>query len=529
MNSKFEKTIAPTSSCLLLLLILVFGGGLHSRAQVTWSGQVASIIYTHCTPCHRPGEIGPMPFTSYQEASAYASMIAFTTQARSMPPWQANPNYSHLLGERVLSTQEIQTIADWVQQGALRGNPAQEPALPQFPTGSQLGLPDTVISMAQSYVHQGNNQDMYRVFVLPTNLGQAKKIKAIEFRPGNSRIVHHAILATDVTGQGRSRDLADPGYGYTQFFGFGFTPTEDNWYGWAPGAKAHMYPANIGKNLPANADILVQMHYAPSAVAESDSSSINLFYDRDTVVTRTERILPITPQQLTNGPFIIPAGTVRTFRGRFQIPYEVSLMSIFPHSHLIGTSWKVYAVRPGNDTVPLIDIPRWDFNWQGFYHFPRLIRIPVGSVLHAEATYDNRASNPNNPNSPPATISWGEGTTDEMYLCYFGFVPYEAGDELITVGLDDENRLRRFTARLYPPYPNPASRQVTAEFQLNMGGQTALHLLDATGRRIQTLKSGWYQPGLHQLELTLPDVPPALYILELESGGRTDRAKLMIR
>jgi hypothetical protein len=157
MNSKFEKTIAPPSSCLLLLLILVFGGGLPSRAQVTWSGQVASIIYTHCTPCHRPGEIGPMPFTSYQEASAYASMIAFTTQARSMPPWQANPNYSHLLGERVLSTQEIQTIADWVQQGALRGNPAQEPALPQFPTGSQLGLPDTVISMAQSYVHQGNN------------------------------------------------------------------------------------------------------------------------------------------------------------------------------------------------------------------------------------------------------------------------------------------------------------------------------------------------------------------------------------
>jgi hypothetical protein len=271
------------------------------------------------------------------------------------------------------------------------------------------------------------------------------------------------------------------------------------------------------------------MHYAPSAVTESDSSSINLFYDRDTVVTRTERILPITPQQLTNGPFIIPAGTVRTFRGRFQIPYEVSLMSIFPHSHLIGTSWKVYAVRPGNDTVPLIDIPQWDFNWQGFYHFPRLIRIPVGSVLHAEATYDNRASNPNNPNSPPATISWGEGTTDEMYLCYFGFVPYEAGDELIAVGTTNEDRLRRFTARLFPPYPNPAGDRVTAEFQLNLGGQTHLHLMDATGRRVETLKSGWYQPGLHEVELNLPNVPPGLYFLELESGGRTDRSKLMKR
>ena len=144
------KSYTKLSWSLIMSLLALCGAHLAGQAQVTWSGQVASIIYTNCTPCHRPGEIGPMPFTSYQEASAYASMIAFTTQARSMPPWQANPNYSQLLGERVLSTQEIQTISDWVQQGALRGNPAQEPPLPQFPSGSQLGLPDTVISMAQS-------------------------------------------------------------------------------------------------------------------------------------------------------------------------------------------------------------------------------------------------------------------------------------------------------------------------------------------------------------------------------------------
>lgn len=524
LTSRIVCRITP-----ILLMIGATMSAVDARGQVTWSGQVASIVYNHCTSCHRPGEIGPMPLTSYSEASAYASMIALTVQSRTMPPWQANPDYSHLLGERVLTTQEIQTITDWVQQGALRGDPTVEPPLPQFPTGSQLGQPDTVISMGQAYVHQGNNQDMYRVFVLPTNLGVSRKIKAIEFRPGNSRIVHHAILATDLTGQGRTRDLADPGYGYTQFFGFGFTPTEDNWFGWAPGAKAHLYPANIGKNLPTNADILVQMHYAPSSLTESDSSSINLFYDRDTVVTRLERILPISPQQLTNGPFIIPAGTVRTFRGRYQIPYDVSLMSVFPHSHLIGTSWKVYAVCPGNDTVPLIEIPQWDFNWQGFYHFPRLIRLPVGSWLYAEATYDNRASNPNNPNSPPATISWGEGTTDEMYLCYFGFVPYETGDELIAVGTGDEERVRRFSSRLFPPYPNPAKGSVHVEFQLTLGGNTAVHLLDATGRRVSTLKSGWFQPGLHKVELLLPELPVGIYLLELETGTGSNRAKLLVR
>lgn len=513
----------------LLLGVLLFGGLLNqAEAQVTWAGQVASIVYQHCTPCHRPGEIGPMPFTNYQEASAYASMISFTVQTRYMPPWQPDPAYSHLLGERVLTPQEIQTIADWVQQGAQRGNPAAEPPLPNYPSGSQLGQPDTVISMAQSYLHQGNNTDMYRVFVLPTNLNETKKIKAIEFRPGNKKVVHHAILAIDQTGQGRQRDSLDPGYGYTQFFGFGFTPTEDNWYGWAPGAAAKYFPSNIGKQLPAGADVLVQMHYAPSSLPETDSSSINIFYDRNNQVSRLEQIAAISPVNLTNGPFVIPANQVRTFRGRFRVPSEVSLLSIFPHSHLIGTDWKVYAVRPGNDTVNLINIPQWDFNWQGFYYFPRLIRLPANTWIYAEATYDNRASNPNNPNNPPQQITWGEGTTDEMYLCYLGYVPYQAGDENIALSSEDRTGVLKLKTKLYPIYPNPARGEVNLGFQLNQAADIRLSVVDLRGREVAQLRAGKFEPGQHLVSFNCNQLASGTYLVQLHAAGKVETQKLVV-
>lgn len=497
-----------------ILALFTLLSAAQAQQTVTWSNDVASIVYTHCTPCHRPGEIGPMPFTNYQEASAYASMISFTVQTGYMPPWQPDPAYSHLLDERVMTQQEVQTIVDWVQQGALRGDPATEPPMPQYPSGSQLGEPDTVISMAQSYLHLGNNQDLYRVFVLPTNLNTEKKIKAIEFRPGNKTIVHHAILGIDMTGQGRALDSLAPGYGYTQFFGFGFTPTEDNWYGWAPGASAKFFPANIGKRLPAGADILVQMHYAPSSVPALDSSSINLFYDRNNVVTRNEIIFPITPMDLTNGPFFIPANSVRTFNGRYRVNSDVSLTSIFPHSHLIGTDWKVYAVKPGNDTVNLISIPEWDFNWQGFYYFPRLIKLPAGTWVHASASYDNRASNPFNPNSPPRNISWGENTTDEMYLCYFGLVPYEPGDENIVLSDGSATEILKIKNKFYPIYPNPAVGQVQLGFQLNHAGPVRLQITDMKGSLVQEIKAGYFHPGQHTLPFDCSHLPSGQYLVQ---------------
>jgi len=498
-------------------------------SQITFSEHIAPIIYNKCTPCHRPGEIGPMSFTGYNEVVAYGSMISFTTQAGIMPPWQPDKNYSTLLDERGLTAQEIADIASWVNNGMPRGNVSLEPPLPNFPTGSQLGQPDLVLSMSQAYQHQGNNQDMYRVFVLPVNLPADKSVKAIEFRPGNKKIVHHAILGLDTSGQGRIRDNNAPGYGYTSFSGFGFTPVEDTWYGWAPGTTPRYYPSNIGKRLFRNADVLVQMHYAPYPTPESDSSSVNIFFDNNNQVSRHEIIAPLSPINLMNGPFVIPANTVKSFKGRLHVPAAISLISAFPHMHLLGSSWKIYAVKPGNDTVNLIQIPEWDFNWQGFYHFPRLVKLPANSWLYAEATFDNTTNNPYNPNDPPINVSWGESTTDEMYLTYFSYVPYQTGDENIAISTPNELAIQRMKTKMYPVYPNPASGEVKLAYMLGESSDVAINLLDLNGKRVKNLLEGKrYLPGQHQISFSTAGLSPGVYLIQLTTGQEQSHQKLIV-
>lgn len=263
-----------------LLTIITFSLLTFSLIQaqsVTFTEDIASIIYENCTPCHRAGEIGPMPFTTYQEIRDWGPMIEYVTSINYMPPWPPDPNFQEFQGERFLSDGEKQKIADWVSAGMPEGPANAAPPLPQFPTGSQVGTPDLVLSFSQAYLHQGNNVDQYQNFVLPTGLTEDKILKAIELRPGNNKIVHHALFALDTTGQAQLKDAQDPSYGYSGFGGFGVDKVED-YPGYVPGALVVTYPEGLGQPIYANSDLLVQMHYAPVPVDETDSSTVNLFF-----------------------------------------------------------------------------------------------------------------------------------------------------------------------------------------------------------------------------------------------------------
>ncbi|MEL6591990.1 MAG: hypothetical protein AAFQ68_17985, partial [Bacteroidota bacterium] len=232
------------------------------QAQPTFSEDIAPIIYNNCTSCHRSGEIGPFPLTNYNEVASWASMIQYVTEIGYMPPWKPDREYSSFVGESGLNEQEIQLIADWVNAGSPQGDPSLEPPLPNFPSGSQLGTPDTVLTMAEEYIIPGNNEDEYRVFVLPTGLTEDKEIAAIEFRPGNTKAVHHALIAYEINGQAAALDAQSPGYGYEAFGDFG-VPTQGNFTGYTPGIQSVKFPEGIGSILPAGADLLIQVHYAP--------------------------------------------------------------------------------------------------------------------------------------------------------------------------------------------------------------------------------------------------------------------------
>ncbi len=444
------------------LSTLIMCAALASAAaaqSVNFSEHISPIIYNNCTKCHRLAEVAPFPLTSYNEVASRSQMIKDVTGLRYMPPWMPDRTFSKLLDERYLTDEQIRLIADWVDAGAPQGDPALEAPLPHFPSGSQLGTPDLVLSMSQSYKIQGNNTDEYRIFVLPTGLASAQDIAAVEFRPGNNKIVHHALIAVDTTGQGRIKDQQDPGYGYSGFGGFGGIIPNNLLPGYVPGATARFYPDGIGQRIPKNADLLVQVHYAPSPVAASDSSSINIFFSKQPI-KRYLRGKIMLPFDLVGGwlSFVIPPNQVTQFHGIWNVASDASLLSLWPHCHLLGKSWEAYFEDASGKRTNLLRINNWNFNWQGGYLPERLIKIPAGAKVHVFATYDNTANNPSNPNNPSKQVTWGEKTTDEMYFFPLGFVTYQPGDENIDLrtevkGRDQAKVVTGF--ELAQNYPNP--------------------------------------------------------------------------
>ncbi len=511
---------------LLLLTILGWLTPSHIFSQVTFSEHIAPIIYNNCTSCHRSGEIGPMPFTNFSEVLAWAGMIEYTTSIKYMPPWQPDKTYSKFVGEKGLTDAEIQLIKDWVTAGSPQGDPSLEPPLPFFPSGSQLGTPDLVLEMSEDYFIEGNSTDDYRVFVLPTGLTEDKEIAAIEFRPGNSRAVHHALLAYDVNGAAAAEDALSPEYGYESFGSFG-VPTGGTFTGYTPGIQPLIYPEGIGVTLPAGADLLIQVHYAPLATDETDRSSLNIFFKEDVdPISREVVRQPITPFNLDGGwsSFMIPPDQVVSFHGTRDVTEDISLISVYPHSHYLGKDWELFAVTPTNDTINIIRINEWDFNWQGAYTFDRMKKIPAGSIMHILASYDNTTNNPFNPSSPPVQVSWGEGTTDEMYLVGTEFVSYQQGDENIVIGDDVSTSLAEVgiqsVNKLYLPFPNPSNNKVSLSFYLKEGQPVTMKLVDAKGAVVKEIMTNkQYSSGNHKISFLVNDVSKGVYTIQMGSSG----------
>jgi hypothetical protein len=522
-----------------IILLFLFCGSISlphsSQAQVTqlnFNEHIAPIIYSHCTRCHRPGEVGPFSLLNYQDVASRGTTIMAVTGSGYMPPWKPDPTYRHYLDENTLNATEIASIRSWVRSGMPQGDPALAPPVPTFAVGSQLGTPDLVVPMKQAFTVPGTNQDLYRVFVLPVAIAADQDIAAIEFRPGNKRLVHHAIIGLDTTSRGEVRDAQDPGYGYTSFGGFGFTTVEDNFAGWVPGNQVRFYPNGLGKRMYRHARLLVQVHYGPTSVPQTDSSVVNIFFSRQPVqryVSTQPVIQPVFG--LTNGPFIIPAGQVKTFHYSWQVPQQVSLLSVLPHSHLLGKSWKIWAIQPGGDTIRLLKIDDWNFRWQGNYRFPTMQRIPAGSRLEADITYDNTVNNPRQPNSPPKQVTWGENTSDEMLVAFFDIVPYRAGDEAVALATRAAVPVGTSTGSEFLLHPNPAELgAATASFSLPLPGPVSLRILDEKGRLVRTVLSQQTQPaGAHQVPLPLQDLPAGLYLVQLEAGGSSRIGKLLVQ
>jgi len=420
-------------------------------ARVTWSEHIASIVHRSCAGCHRPGSAGPFPLLTYRDAADKAELIRHATATRYMPPWPADPTYRRFVGEHVLSPRQIGLIGRWVEQGAPEGDPRRTPRPPSFPEGSQLGKPDLVVRMPEPYRIRGDNTDEFVSMRLPFSIPRDTFVRAIEFVPGNRKLVHHvnAHLVTYPNGMPRGllqgpwfseagEHNMDPlghlGLSGADSLGRSMTLSVTNYL---PGTQPTLYPEGIGGFRFSRAGFLLMhhVHYGPTPVAQADSSYFNVFFARKPPARPTYTLLlgtlgraPVVP------PLVIPPDSVKTFRTQFTLPADISVLTINPHMHLLGRSFLAYAVAPGGDTIPLVRIPRWDFRWQYFYTFEKILKLPRGTTIHAVATFDNTASNPNNPFSPPREVreqGASMRSTDEMFQCIITMMPYRPKDELI--------------------------------------------------------------------------------------------------
>jgi len=425
--------------------------------QITWSQHIAPIIYTNCSPCHRPNQSGPFNLLSYSDAVKKAKQIKFVTQTRYMPPWPADPEYSHFIGERILSQQQIDQVKKWVETNTPRGDSTQEPARPVFNEQSFFGKPDLVIKAKDLVKIKGNGTDAFLIVKYPYEIAQDTIADLIEFVPHQRKLVHHVnghLISYDakrafnyMSGESIHGDtkaqLMDVYQNmhlpYTDKLQPQFPTLTPNTVYYLPGYTPPVYPSEIGGyRLRKNGVFLLNnIHYGPSNKDLVDSSYINVFFRKEPIKRAiTETQLGTFGVSRIEPEFIIPPNEVKTFHTQATIEKTISMLSINPHMHLVGKTFWAFVLIPNGDTIPLIRIRKWDFRWQYYYTFKHPLKIEAGSTIHVYGTFDNTSSNPFNPYSPPQTITSGNGvesmkTTEEMFQFIFTFVPYKDGDEKI--------------------------------------------------------------------------------------------------
>lgn len=398
----------------------------QSSGEINFYDHIAPIIHKNCTPCHQPDKSAPFSLITYEDVTKRARFIGKVTQARYMPPFPADRKFQTYLNERSLTVGEIATIKLWIDGGLKEGTKKPEQANKTI-TSTNENAPDLILKMHQPYGIPGNNSEDFRFFSLPTHLPKDQYITSIEFSPGNKKLVHHSRLMVDTTNLIRGIDgLAETDPKVAAFQKIALK--EEFLYGWVPGNDRIYFPQGTGVKLNANADFILNMHYAPSPVASTDQSEIRLYFVKNPI-EREVKNFTLRENDISNKPFIIKAGEKPTFYISKKIDKTVSLVSVLPHMHLIGKSFRAFAITPTGEVVNLVKIDNWDFNWQMTYQFRKLLKIPAGSTFIVEASYDNSADNPENPFDPPRDINYGWGTTDEMLNLVLYYLDYQEGDE----------------------------------------------------------------------------------------------------
>ncbi len=402
------RTILPGVAALGLAMTAACRAPGGTPPAPTFTRDVAPIVFTNCTPCHRPGEVAPFPLLSYADAAKHADGMSEETRKRHMPPWLPDRGDFVVLGERRLTAEQIATIQHWVDAGKPEGNPADLPPAPSFPDGWQLGRPDLVVSPARPFTLEPGGEDVYRNLVIRAPATTDVFVRAVEFRT-NGAPIHHAVIRIDRSGASRARDGAD---GRPGFAGMAWQTTQDpegQFIGWAPGRGPIVSPTGMPWRLDKGADLVVELHMLPPKKPSAIAPAIALYFS-DAPPVRT----PLTVK-MGSKLIDIPAGAkAYDVTDSYALPVAIDLLSVYPHAHYLATDMLITATWPDGATRTLLHIPHWSFHWQQDYRYATPVSLPRGAVIRMRYTYDNSAGNDDNPHTPPIRVRLGPNSTDEM-------------------------------------------------------------------------------------------------------------------
>ncbi len=375
-------------------------------ATATFSKDVAPILYNKCVECHRPGEIAPMSLLNYKEVRPWAKSIRERVVDRSMPPWSADPKYGHWANDPRLSQQEIATIVSWVEGGAPKGNDKDLPAVPKFQVGWTIGKPDVILEMPEEYTVPADGTVPYLYFSMPTNFTEDKWIQAMEIRPGNRSVVHHVIAYSQAAGV---KDTAPGGEGELR-------SGRVHLGGITPNKTGVVYGDGMARLIKKGSNIVFQMHYTTNGQVSKDRTRIAFVFAKE----------PGKKELITgnaiNGRFAIPAGDANhEVKATKTFDEDVLITSFMPHMHVRGKSFVYTAVYPDGKSEILLNVPKYDFNWQHTYLPAKPILLPKGSRLDCVAHFDNSENNKYNPN-PSQVVRWGDQTWEEMMIGWFTYI-----------------------------------------------------------------------------------------------------------
>ncbi len=386
--------IRPAAPAILAGIKETAGETTADVGAVTYA-QAGRILQERCESCHRPGQVGPFPLRTYDDARKHAAMIGEVVDNRRMPPWHADPRHGKFSNDRSLTPRERATLLAWVEQGTPLGDPKDAPPPREFPDGWTIGKPDLVIEMPQDYLVPAQGVLEYVRIRVPTHFQEDRWVQAAEARPGERSAVHH-IIAYVVPPKDAKRDRHE----------------ESHLVAYAPGDLPSIYPAGTAKRIPAGSDLLFELHYTPNGQPHTDRSKVGLVFAKEPVVREARTV------GIAETGFLIPAGKDDVpVASTLTLDRETRLLNFMPHMHLRGKDFRYTVTRPGQPPEVVLSVPAYDFGWQSIYTLANPMALPAGTRIDCLAHFDNSAGNPNNPD-PTRLVRWGDQTTDEMMIGY---------------------------------------------------------------------------------------------------------------